>query len=108
MRIFENADNEFIESLSLTVVGELYSPGENIIDINDDSDCMFFIMNGVAEVVGTTGDIHAELTAGSFFGEVGIFYGVKRTASIRAKEDMIVFKLTKQALLDVSEKYSTV
>jgi F-box/leucine-rich repeat protein 7 len=105
MSCFQCVDDNFIESLSLTVVGELYDAGDGIINVDDDSDCMYFIMNGTIEVVGASGEVHADMGAGSFFGEVGIFFGVKRTASIRAKDNVILFKLTKQALMEVSENY---
>lgn len=87
------------------MVGESFSAKEMVINIGDEADCMFFIMMGAVEVVGPSGEVYATITSGSFFGEVGIFFNVKRTASIRAQDDLILFKLTKQAVLDVSENY---
>ncbi|KAJ3224646.1 hypothetical protein HK099_008123 [Clydaea vesicula] len=108
MSIFNDADDSFIESLAMTVQGEVFQADEYIINIGDDATSMYFIMKGAVQVVGHTGLIHAELTSGSSFGEVGILFKVKRTASIRAKEACILFKLTKSSLELVIKDYPNI
>ncbi|KAJ3335939.1 hypothetical protein HDU83_009797, partial [Entophlyctis luteolus] len=57
------------------------------------------------QVIGSTGVIHAEIAQGSFFGEVGVILNTKRTASIKAKVETSVFKLTKENLDNVVLDY---
>lgn len=105
LKMMDIVDDSFVEALSMTVVGEVYQQNSLIISIKDEPECMFFVMSGIVEVVGESGEVYAELSDGSHFGEVGILFSVKRTASVRAKTDVILFKLTKQALTEVAERH---
>ncbi|KAI9328938.1 cyclic nucleotide-binding-like protein [Obelidium mucronatum] len=76
-----------------------------VVSIGDESDAIYFILSGVLQVIGQDGIVHAEMTSGSFCGEVGVLLNLKRTASIRAKVQSHVFKLTKSDLDGVIEEY---
>ncbi|KAI9332664.1 cyclic nucleotide-binding-like protein [Obelidium mucronatum] len=103
--IFSSAPDSFIDSLATAIKCLVYEPQQNIVSIDEDSDAMYFILDGTVEVVGQTGTIHAEIGGGAFFGEVGVLLNMKRTASIRCKEESHVFKLTKQDLDRVISDY---
>jgi F-box/leucine-rich repeat protein 7 len=89
----------------MTLSCETYKPQSSIIKINDEADSIYFLLTGTVEVVGETGTVHAEMQSGSFFGEVGILLNMKRTANIRAKDDVTLFKLTKSGLESVIVDY---
>ncbi|KAI9332665.1 cyclic nucleotide-binding-like protein [Obelidium mucronatum] len=108
LEVFANAPDSFIDTLAMTLKCLVYKAGEIVIHLNEDSDCMYFVLSGTVEVVGSTGVVHAEITSGSFFGEVGILLNMKRTASIRAKTESRLFKLLKHNLDEVVAEYPSV
>lgn len=103
--IFTNLDVSFIEQLSMSMHGERHPAGARVIEAGEEANCMYFIMTGTVEVVGMSDQVHAEIGEGSFFGEVGILFEVKRTASIRCKTECTLLKLTKENLNKVSKEY---
>ncbi|ORY50869.1 camp-binding domain-like protein [Rhizoclosmatium globosum] len=98
LAIFSAAPDSFCDSLSMRMKCIVYKTGENVCVEGEESDAMYFILKGSVQVVGLNGAINAELAAGSLFGEVGVLLKMKRTATIRAKEECNIFKLMKQDL----------
>ncbi|KAJ3339700.1 hypothetical protein HDU83_007512 [Entophlyctis luteolus] len=105
MEIFSAAPDAFVDSLAMILKCLVFKPNENIVTIDEESDAMYFVLSGQVEVVGNTGVVHAEILPGSFFGEVGVLLNMKRTASIRAKVETSLFKLTKEDLDKVVVNY---
>ncbi|ORY50731.1 camp-binding domain-like protein [Rhizoclosmatium globosum] len=103
--IFASASDSFCDSLSMRVKCIKYQLGENIINIGEESEAIYFLLKGSVEVIGPTGAINAEIASGSFFGEVGVLLNMKRTATIRAKEECNIFRLSKQDLDEVVVEY---
>ncbi|KAJ3225809.1 hypothetical protein HDU81_007659 [Chytriomyces hyalinus] len=108
LEIFSGTPDSFIDALAKTMTCLVFKADENVIELNDDADAMYFVLSGTVEVVGSSGDVHAEIGAGSFFGEVGILLDMKRTASIRAKVESHLFKLAKSSLDMVVTDYPLV
>ena len=54
LHLFTDAPEAFIDELAMTMTCEIYAPGKNIIEIDDDADCMYFIISGTTQVVGPT------------------------------------------------------
>lgn len=70
---------------------------------------MFIVLNGIAEVISDDESVvYAELENNNFFGEVALFFDVPRTATVRAKNCLTLFELTKDALQMVMTEYSSV
>ncbi|TPX69065.1 hypothetical protein SpCBS45565_g02627 [Spizellomyces sp. 'palustris'] len=104
--IFSDASDEFIEQLGKRLTPEIFPAAATIIAKGDDSDCIFFIIRGSVQVLdGNSNEIHAEMSAGSFFGELGVVLNVQRTASIKAKEECYLLKLTNESLTEVQGLY---
>ncbi len=80
-----------------------FKKGETIIYQGLYGEEMYIILKGAVEVFvlnpfdGTEAHV-AELGTGDVFGEMSIFQGGKRSASIRAIEPCIMFKITKDSL----------
>ncbi|TPX75514.1 hypothetical protein CcCBS67573_g03211 [Chytriomyces confervae] len=108
LEIFSGAPDSFIDTLAMAMSCLVFKADENVIELNADADAMYFVLSGTVEVVGSSGDVHAEIGAGSFFGEVGILLDMKRTASIRAKVESHLFKLAKSSLDMVVTDYPLV
>jgi len=63
-----------------------YRAGETICREGTIGDEMFYIKNGQAHVLG--GDVQlATLQTGEIFGEMGLFYGIPRSATVKAATD---------------------
>jgi len=75
-------DKEDQEELLLLFRPESASPGERVIRTGERADGMYFIASGVVEV--RVGGRAIPLQAGSFFGEMALLSGTRRTADVTA------------------------
>jgi len=96
--------------LAMNVQPVQYFHGDLVVKKGDIANEMFFIVRGTAEVFNEVdGTVYAELTTPSFFGEVGLFFEVQRTASVRVSSNVMdVFQLTKNNLNEILKKYPEV
>jgi len=102
------------------MIPEVVSKGKIIISRDDEPDCLYCVLNGSVEVFSYPEEkknnecdsdevlVHAELSSDSFFGEIGLLLGIRRTSSIRIKEKSFLIKLTKKILQTISDKYPNV
>ncbi|KAJ3237194.1 hypothetical protein HDU78_004218 [Chytriomyces hyalinus] len=88
----------FIDQLAMSTKCLVFQNGDDIITAGDESHAMYFVLSGAVLVIGQNEAVHAEIGAGSFFGEVGVLLKMKRTASIRAKGECHVFELYNEVL----------
>lgn len=90
---------------TLKKIGQVteFKKGETIIYQGLYGDEMYLILKGTVEVFvlnpfdGSEAHV-AELGAGDVFGEMSIFQGGKRSATIRALEPCTMFRITKDGL----------
>lgn len=96
--------------LALTLSPLQFFMGDIIIRKADVAREMYFVVRGAAEVFNEEdGTTFAEFYPGSFFGEVGLFFQIKRTASVRCISNHIaVFRLTKEDMDSVLKRYPEV
>ncbi|KAJ3405629.1 hypothetical protein HDU80_001042 [Chytriomyces hyalinus] len=106
--LFSTASDAFLDSLSMKMKTIVFNEGQYIISIGEASDAMYFILKGSVEVIGSTGAVHALIEEGAFFGEVGVFLNMERTASVRAKQECLIFKLFKTDVDEVLTSYSSI
>ncbi|MBF0456789.1 MAG: mechanosensitive ion channel [Nitrospirae bacterium] len=77
-----------------------YGKGESIFEEGDEGDSFYVIRRGrVSVTVG--GTEVAVLKRGDFFGEISLFTGGIRTASVTAKEDALILALDKDSFSKV-------
>ena len=82
---------------------EVFLKGEFIVHAGAKGDKMYFIRNGVVEVLGDNGEVATTLSDGAHFGEICLLTDDRRVASIRAVTICDLFSLSKvnfQSLLD--------
>ncbi|KAJ3400711.1 hypothetical protein CcCBS67573_g07503 [Chytriomyces confervae] len=108
LELFSGASDDFVNKLASTLKCIVFRENENIISVHEDADSMYFLISGAVQVIGSSGIVHAEMHAGASFGEVGILLSMKRTASIRAKEECYAFKLTKESLDKVALEFPAI
>lgn len=72
----------------------LFAPGEAIVRQDAEGDSMFVLLKGRARVVlEPSGREVAVIPAGGFFGEMSMLTGDRRTASVRALDDVEVLEI---------------
>ncbi|KAJ3050221.1 hypothetical protein HK097_008814 [Rhizophlyctis rosea] len=105
--LFRDCEVGFLHMLTLTLKPVQYRQGSLIIHKDDIASEMFFVVSGTCEVFSEHDNtVYAEFHPGSFFGEVGVFFQVKRTASVRCTSNQVtLFKLTKKDLDTLLEQY---
>jgi small-conductance mechanosensitive channel/CRP-like cAMP-binding protein len=104
--IFSPLTNEELRALASNANGHIYAPGELIIRAGDQGASMFVIHRGSVDVRidhnGTPRTINT-LREGDFFGEMALFTGEPRTASVFAAEETEVLEIGKGAMKDLFE-----
>lgn len=96
----------------LREIGEItqFQKGETIIYQGLYGEEMYIILKGDVEVFvlnpsnGTEARV-AELGKGDVFGEMSIFHGGKRSATIRALDTCVMFKIDKEGLNEYIKMY---
>jgi len=82
-------------------LGKSFEDGEIIYRQGDRGDSMYVIQKGKVEVVQRDGDKEyclAELSDGDFFGEMALFEGERRRATVRAVGEVWVYTLERDSL----------
>ncbi|KAJ3175998.1 hypothetical protein HK101_010525 [Irineochytrium annulatum] len=105
--LFRDCEIGFLHMLALSLKPVQYRNGELIVKKGDMAEEMFFVVDGVAEVFDEASrNVFAQFSPGSFFGEVGLFFKIQRTASVRCVSPVLtVFKLAKKDLDMLLSKY---
>lgn len=81
--IFDHCSDEFLLDISAKLHIQLYSKGDKIIHAGELGYEMFFIENGMVDVVSVDGKTkYSTLENGSFFGEAALFGNTIRSANI--------------------------
>jgi CRP-like cAMP-binding protein len=93
--------DEELRMLVPGVIVQRFGAGESIVREGDEGDSLFIIRRGTVEVFagGAAGrQVHLrDLTAPAFFGEMALMTGERRTATIRAKTDIELLELNRDA-----------
>jgi CRP/FNR family transcriptional regulator, cyclic AMP receptor protein len=102
--LFAGLDDQELESIYTIARKRTYRKGSFILLEGDPGDAFFLILAGEVKVVTQGADgrefILAVQRAGDFFGEMSLFDGQPRSASVVTTEDATVLILYKQEFLD--------
>jgi small-conductance mechanosensitive channel/CRP-like cAMP-binding protein len=82
----------------------LYAKGENVIVQDEQADWLYIMIEGYAEVwigVGEYVKKVSNLSAPTFFGEMGLMTGAPRNATIVATSDIHCYRLHRQGFKDI-------
>ena len=97
--IFSGLDRRHLKRLSKLMVERRFGAGDVIIKESDQAAGFFVITSGKVEAVrGADGDRPEVLTTlgpGDFFGEMALFEGFPRSATVRAVEDTECLAMTR-------------
>ena len=102
-------DQKDVEKLAEFFVVEEFKAGEYLFHEGDIGESLYFVGSGVAVVVldipGQRQQILRKYKAGAILGEMAIYTGEKRTASIRIEKDATLFRLDKEAMANMAREY---
>jgi small-conductance mechanosensitive channel/CRP-like cAMP-binding protein len=104
--IFAPLSPDELRQLATGTVGHVFAPGETLIRAGDEGSSMFVVHNGRVEVqVSDNGRPRtvATLTEGNFFGEMALFTGEPRTASVVAVDETEVLEIGHAAMKHIFE-----
>jgi len=96
--LFEDLGKRDLERLGKLMVPRQVKAGEVVIKEGDQAAGFFVISTGKAEVVRGEGEHEAVLATfgpGDFFGEMALFEGFPRSATVRAVEDSEFLAMTR-------------
>jgi CRP-like cAMP-binding protein len=97
--IFEGLTTRQLVDLARVVKREAYDAGTCVAQEGSFDDCLYLVVEGVVRV--TRGDAFlAELGAGSFFGEVAVFEGSARSATVTTATRVRLLRLERADLLE--------
>lgn len=100
IELFRNIDEKILESLAPVLKEEYFKDGQNIFIEDDVGDEIYFIFSGEVEIIKLINKEEnvvqslSSLGKGEFFGEMALFDKKHRSATVRAKGDITVFKLS--------------
>ena len=78
---------------------QLFSAGQIVCKENDPGDSFYIILSGAVEVLSEKADQYiATLHEGEFFGEISLLLGTPRTATVKTREDAILFVVERHDL----------
>jgi voltage-gated potassium channel len=106
--IFRDADPEFLRDAALRLHPEVLTPGQRVVEAGEHGEEMYFVVRGELDVLSPDGERLAHLTGGDFFGEIALFTGERRTASVQALTYCDVYVLSKASFRYLSQRYSEV
>ena len=98
IRLFGGFDLEDIKCLLQTCNFKAYESGQEIYKAGEPSREMMILLAGRLNVVSASGERLAEIGPGASVGEMGVFTGELRSASVVADEPVTVLAIARLAL----------
>ncbi|KAK2718797.1 potassium/sodium hyperpolarization-activated cyclic nucleotide-gated channel 3-like isoform X2 [Artemia franciscana] len=102
---FANADPAFVSDVVTKLQYEVFQPGDIIIKEGTIGNKMYFIQEGIVDIVMNNGEVATSLSDGSYFGEICLLTNAKRVASVRAETYCNLFSLSVEHFNAVLEQY---
>ncbi len=88
---FAGVEREDLERILRIGRRSTFEPGQAIVERGDLGDGMYIVLRGTARV--EVGGRYHDLRAGNFFGEMAVLAGRKRTATVRAQDEVHALKI---------------
>ncbi|KAJ8890528.1 hypothetical protein PR048_010037 [Dryococelus australis] len=102
---FANADSNFVSDVVTKLRYEVFQPGDIIIKEGTIGNKMYFIQEGIVDIVMANGEVATSLSDGSYFGEICLLTNARRVASVRAETYCNLFSLSVDHFNVVLDQY---
>ncbi|XP_055642930.1 uncharacterized protein LOC129779470 isoform X4 [Toxorhynchites rutilus septentrionalis] len=102
---FANADSNFVSDVVTKLRYEVFQPGDIVIKEGTIGSKMYFIQEGIVDIVMANGEVATSLSDGSYFGEICLLTNARRVASVRAETYCNLFSLSVDHFNAVLDQY---
>ncbi|KAL3318131.1 anaphase-promoting complex subunit Hcn1, partial [Cichlidogyrus casuarinus] len=102
---FTYADQEFVSEVVVKLRYEVFQPGDLVIKEGTLGSKMYFIQEGIVDIITKDGEVATSLSDGSYFGEICLLTNARRVASVRAETYCNVYSLDRSSFLEVLDNY---
>ncbi|CAL1535595.1 unnamed protein product [Lymnaea stagnalis] len=102
---FTNADPSFVSEVVSKLKFEVYQPGDYIIREGTMGTKMYFIQEGIVDIITADGEVATSLSDGSYFGEICLLTNARRVASVRAETYACLYSLAVEHFNGVLDRY---
>ncbi len=95
---FVNKDKDFVLHIVSLLRPIFVGPGENLYSEGEVALEMFFLVKGVVEIVASVDGVDSQcaiMREGSYFGELALLMGIRRSTTARVIEHANLFVLSK-------------
>lgn len=103
---FSNLDSKKLQLLAFMSERLNYPAGETVLKQGDTGDAVFVLIDGLIDVFITTDGVSSpvrELGRHTIFGEIAVILDTVRNATVTAKTDITVLKISKDVLQKMIE-----
>ena len=105
--LFVGLDNRELEQIAATMRERKFAAGDTVTEEGAGGAGFFVVETGEAEV-SVDGVARGSIKAGDYFGEIALLTGSDRTATIKAKTDMVCWGMTPWDFRPLVESNSTI
>ncbi|CAF4184722.1 unnamed protein product, partial [Rotaria sordida] len=102
---FANADPNFVSDVVTKLRFEVFQPGDQIIHEGTIGDKMYFIQEGVVDIIKSDGQVLITLSDGFYFEEICLLTRAKRVAGVRCVTYCNLYSLDSSQFETVLESY---
>ena len=102
-RFLRFASDRVVHRLAKEMEMTTVSAGSRIVEKGEDGDAMYFIVDGVVRVHDGNVDL-SRLSAGAIFGEIAALSSQRRTASITADTDCMLYMVSQESIYNIIEE----
>ncbi|KAL3314459.1 anaphase-promoting complex subunit Hcn1 [Cichlidogyrus casuarinus] len=102
---FAHADHNFVSEVVVQLKHEVFQPGDFIIREGTLGRKMYFIQEGIVDIILSDGTIATSLSDGSYFGEICLLTNARRSASVRAETYCYLYSLEQENFLEVLDNH---
>ncbi|WP_419903216.1 cyclic nucleotide-binding domain-containing protein [Kiloniella sp.] len=102
--LFANIDPSRLKLMAFASERLIYKEGQELFHQGDAGDAAYIFIDGDADVIVDTDDgplVVATFGKNEFVGEIAILCDVPRTATIKAKTELITLKITKELFFNM-------
>jgi len=104
--VFRNAPPALRDELIISLKPMVFPPGADIARAGEVGDGIYFIAEGDVEVLSPDdGSVQATLGAGTYFGDLTLMLGERRTATVRSRDFSETFQLSAAEFSRIKEAY---
>ncbi|CAL8098393.1 unnamed protein product [Calicophoron daubneyi] len=102
---FTYADQDFVSEVVTKLKFEVFQPGDLIVKEGTLGNKMYFIQEGIVDIITKDGEVATSLSDGSYFGEIALLTNACRVASVKAVVYSNLYSLDRDSFHSVLNNY---